>query len=64
MKDQYLRTLVCGEALRPFHLLSYNVESANPLIVEYIILGLGADFPPVNFLSKKKCMIFRITRKY
>ena len=40
-KVKYLRVLVCGEALRHFDLLSSDVESMEPLTVEYIIKGLA-----------------------
>ena len=51
-KVKYLRVLVCGEALRHFDLLSSDVESTEPLTVEYIINGLSLYFPPVHSLSK------------
>ena len=47
-KIQYLRTLVCGEALRQFDLLSDDVEGTNPLTVLNIILGLALYGFPVN----------------
>ena len=37
---QYLFTLVCGEALHQIDLFSSDMESTNPLTVEYIIKGL------------------------
>ena len=40
-KVQYLCTLVIGEALRQFDLIHADVEGANPLTVEAIILGLA-----------------------
>ena len=40
-KVQYLCTIVRGETLHQFELLSTDVESTNPLKVEAIILGLG-----------------------
>ena len=52
--DQYPRTLVRGEALRQFDSVSSDVEITNPLIVEAIVLGLGAYFFPINLLSNKK----------
>ena len=48
VKAQYLRTLVCGEELRPFYLLSDDVGSMQTLKVDYIIKGLAQYFPPVN----------------
>ena len=54
---QYLCTLVCGELLRQFDSLSADMESTNPLTAETIILGLGAYFFSVNFVSKKNCAI-------
>ena len=41
-KVQYLRTLVHGEALRQFDMLSSELEITTPLTVEAIILGLGS----------------------
>ena len=57
-KTQHLCTLVHGEALHQFELLSDDVEDENPLNVEAIILGL-ASFFFVKFLSKQKCAIRR-----
>ena len=53
-KIQYLCTLVHGKALRQFDSLSADVEVANTLNVETIILGLALYFSTVNLLSKKK----------
>ena len=39
------------------------MESANPLTVEEIILGLGSNFFPVNFLSKQKRAMRRGMKK-
>ena len=36
-KIQYICTIVCGEALRQFDLLSTDMEGANPLTVENFI---------------------------
>ena len=44
VKVKYLRTLVRGKALRQFDALSAEVEGYTPLTLEYIILGLGANF--------------------
>ena len=41
-KAQQIYKLVCGEALRQFDLMSADMESANPLTVEAILLVLGA----------------------
>ena len=41
---QYLHTLVHGEALRQFGVLSAEVESASLETLMYIILGLGTYF--------------------
>ena len=52
-KAQYLRTLVGGEALHKFDLLSADVESANSSTVGAIILILGAYFfLPIRYQSK------------
>ena len=40
VKVQYFRTLVWGEELNQFDLLSSDVVSANPLILKSVILGL------------------------
>ena len=40
-KAQYIYSLVCGEVLHQFDLMSADVESTNPLTVESIISGLG-----------------------
>ena len=49
---QYLRTLVCGEALSQFDSFYADVESTGNLNVEYIVKGLASYFTPVNPLSK------------
>ena len=36
-KDQYIFSLVCGESLHQFDLLSADAESANPITVKAII---------------------------
>ena len=54
VKYQYLCTLVRGEALRQFELLSANVESTQTLNGDGFIKGLAQYFPPVNSLSKQK----------
>ena len=58
-KVQYFRTLVCGEALCQFDSLSTYMESANPLTVEAIILGLVFYFHPVYSLLKQNCTLRR-----
>ena len=62
-KVQYLHTLLRGEALRKFDLMSADVESTNPLTVEAIILGLGTCFFTVNLLSNQKRAMRRGMRK-
>ena len=45
-KVQYLCTLVHGEALRQFDLMSADVENTdNPLTVDYLLKGLVRYFP-------------------
>ena len=51
---QYLRTLVRGEELRHFDLLSADVDIPENLNVEYIIKGLELYFYLVHLLSKQK----------
>ena len=41
---QYLRTLVHGEALRQFELLSSDVEDIETLNMDYYIKGLALYF--------------------
>ena len=41
---KYLYELVHGEALRQFDALTADVEGSTPVILEYIILGLGTYF--------------------
>ena len=55
-KIQYLRTLVCGEALHQFDLLSSDLEMMETLNTEYIIKVLELYSPPVNLLLKKRVM--------
>ena len=50
---QYICTLVCGEALSNFDLLSADVEGRKNLVVETIILGVASYFYPVNSLLRK-----------
>ena len=42
---QYLRTLVRGEALNQFDLLSFDVENTETLNMDYYIKGLEFYFP-------------------
>ena len=51
-KFQYLRNLVCREALHQFESLSVDVESTETLNVDYIIRGLAQYFYPANSMSK------------
>ena len=62
-KIKYLCTLVRGEELRQFDSLSSDVQGANPLTLETIVLGLDSYFFPVDFLSKKKRAMRRVMRK-
>ena len=50
---QYLCTLLRGEALRQFDILSSEVGSTTPENLTSTILDLGTQFYPVNSLSKK-----------
>ena len=52
-KFKYLHTLVCGEALRQFDLLSDDVESTETLNVDYIIRGL-AQYNPIKILRQDR----------
>ena len=54
VKIQYLRTLVRGEALRHFYVLSADVENTETLNLDYYIKGLALYFFPVNSLSTTK----------
>ena len=47
---QYLCTLLWGEALRWFELLSADVENMETLNVDYYIKGLALYPPPVNLV--------------
>ena len=52
-KIQYLYTLVLGEVLGQFDLLSADVKNIEtPLDVDYLLRGLAWCFPHVNSLSK------------
>ena len=63
VKIQYLSTLVCGEVLRQFDLLSTDMENIETLNVDYGIKGLALYFFPVNLLSNQKRMMFRGMKK-
>ena len=63
MKSQNLRTLVRGEALSQFDLLSDDVEGTQTLDVDEIIKGLAHYFPPVNSISKQKHAMRRGMKK-
>ena len=58
-KIHYLYTLVRGEELRQFELLSADVKNTENLNVDYYISGLDFYFPPVNSLSKLKRVMRR-----
>ena len=62
VKVKHIHTLVRGEALRQFDLISSYMEGMNPLKVETVILGLATYFFTVNSLSKQKCMMRRGSR--
>ena len=47
----YLHTLVGGEALRKFELLSSDVENTETLNTDYYIKVLALYLPPINSLS-------------
>ena len=53
-KIQYIFSIVRGEALRQFDLLSADVEGTETLSFDDIIKGLAQYFLPVNSLSKQK----------
>ena len=54
-KVQYLHTLVCGEVLHPFDLVSADAKnSETQLDVDYLLKGLAWYSPPVNSLPKQR----------
>ena len=54
-KVQYICTLVRGEGLRQFDLLSADVKNTDtPLDMDYLLKGLAWYFFPVNYLSNQK----------
>ena len=62
-KNQYLLTLLLGEALCQFDLLSTDMIGAYALNVEAIILELSFYFTPVNLRSKQNRAMRRGMRK-
>ena len=58
-KIQYLCTLVYGEALRYFDLLSADMGNTETLKLDYYIKGLELYYPLVNLLSKQKLAMRR-----
>ena len=54
-KVQYLHTLVCGEVLHPFDLVSADAKnSETQLDVDYLLKGLAWYSPPCKFTFKTK----------
>ena len=52
---QYLHTLVCGEELRPFDLVSADAKNTETqLAVDYLLKGLAWYSPPCEFTFKTK----------
>ena len=63
-KFQYLLTIVRGEVLHQFDLLSDDMENTDTsLTVDYILNDLVCYIPPVNSLSKQKRAIRRCMKK-
>ena len=62
-KSQYLCTLVCGEALCYFDLLSADMGNTETLNLDYYIKGLELYYPLVNLLSKQKRAMRRGIKK-
>ena len=60
---QYLCTLVRGEVLRQLDTLYVEVGITTTENLKLILLGLGAQFFPVNALSKQKHALRCGTRK-
>ena len=59
-KVQYIRTLVCREALRHFDLLSADVESTNPLTVKKYYFRVEFLIFPCEFsIEEKVCNALR-----
>ena len=53
MQTHYISTLLCGYDLRKFDNLCAKLGCMAMAHLNWIILGLGMYFPPVNTLSKK-----------
>ena len=63
-KFQYLLTIVRGEVLHQFDLLSDDMENTDTsLTVDYILNDLVCYTPPVNSLSKQKRAMCRCMKK-
>ena len=62
-KIQYIRMLVCREALCQFELLSSDKETPEIQNLDYCINGVVLQFPSVNSLSKPKRKMRRRTKK-
>ena len=52
-KNQYLHTLLRGEALHEFETLSAHIDHTTNKILNKIIFGQGTYFFPISALSKK-----------
>ena len=57
MNLQYIRTLLCVEALSQFDTSCVKVLSTNTTHLNQVILGLDTYFFPVNVMSNKNCVI-------
>ena len=65
VKVQYLFTLVRGEVLRQFDLLSDDMENTDTsLTVDYLLKGLAWYFSPVNSLSKQMRAVRHCMKKH
>ena len=62
-KYQYLRTIVCREALRKFDSFFYDVEGTETLNVDYTIRGLSQYSSYINYISKQKRTMCRGIKK-
>ena len=60
---QYIRTLLCGKALRHLDMMSVEVGSTTTTHLNLIILVLYTYFFPINMLSKVKCAMPNRMRK-
>ena len=63
VKYQYLRTIVCGEALYQFDSLSDDVEVTETLNVDYMFRSLSQYCTPLNMKPKQKCAMLRETKR-